>query len=578
MKNYIFTSMVLLAAIMTGMININAQDAAATFKAATITDNAVRPAGPAWADSAVFYQIYPQTFYDSDGDGIGDLQGIITKLDYVKSLGVSAIWLNPFYDSPFRDAGYDVSDFYRVAPRYGTNDDAKMLFDEVHKRGMHILIDYVPSYTSIDHPWFKASCDPKPNKYTNWYVWTGSTWFPGMDKYRASFIQGYCERDGMFMNNFFWHQPALNYGYARPDPQQPWQLPVDHPDVMAMKEEMRNVMRYWLDMGCDGFRADMAGSLVKNDDGSENSKYWKSVREFLDREYPGTFLIAEWSNPKDAVRGGFNADFFHWFSGYDDLFQKEHIRNQGNNGHSFFDAEGKGDITHFLEVYMDQYKGSRDLGYISVPVGNHDLERIKNHGRTDMDMQVIFAFMLTMPGTPFIYYGDEIGMKQLYGLPYTEGSYMGRAGDRTPMQWNNSLNKGFSAAQPGKLYRAVDSSEDAPDVASMEPDPNSLLNKVKELIRLRSTEPALAAYAEFVPVFAEKGRYPFAFIRANGKERLLVVVNPAGRDETATFAINYKSRKPQLISGSGIAKIKDNVVTLQMKGITYAIFRINEVK
>jgi len=570
--------MVLLAAIMTGMININAQDAAATFKAATITDNAVRPAGPAWADSAVFYQIYPQTFYDSDGDGIGDLQGIITKLNYVKSLGVSAIWLNPFYDSPFRDAGYDVSDFYRVAPRYGTNDDAKMLFDEVHKRGMHILIDYVPSYTSIDHPWFKASCDPKPNKYTNWYVWTGSTWFPGMDKYRASFIQGYCERDGMFMNNFFWHQPALNYGYARPDPQQPWQLPVDHPDVMAMKEEMRNVMRYWLDMGCDGFRADMAGSLVKNDDGSENSKYWKSVREFLDREYPGTFLIAEWSNPKDAVRGGFNADFFHWFSGYNDLFQKEHIRNQGDNGHSFFDAEGKGDITHFLEVYMDQYKGSRDLGYISVPVGNHDLERIKNHGRTDMDMQVIFAFMLTMPGTPFIYYGDEIGMKQLYGLPYTEGSYMGRAGDRTPMQWNNSLNKGFSAAQPGKLYRAVDSSEDAPDVASMEPDPNSLLNKVKELIRLRRTEPALAAYAEFVPVFAEKGRYPFAFIRANGKERLLVVVNPAGKDETATFAINYKSRKPQLISGSGIAKIKDNVVILQMKGITYAIFRINEVK
>lgn len=570
--------MVLLAAMMTGMININAQNDAAAFKTAAVTGNAVRPGGPAWADSAVFYQIYPQTFYDSDGDGIGDLQGIIEKLDYMKSLGISAIWLNPFYESPFRDAGYDVSDFYRVAPRYGTNDDAKRLFNEVHKRGMHILIDYVPSYTSIDHPWFKASCDPNPNKYTNWYVWTGSTWFPGMDKYRASFIQGYCERDGMFMNNFFWHQPALNYGYARPDPQQPWQLPVDHPDVIAMKEEMRNVMRFWLDMGCDGFRADMAGSLVKNDDGSENSRYWKSVREFLDREYPGTFLIAEWSNPKDAVRGGFNADFFHWFSGYDDLFQKEHIRNQSNNGHSFFDAEGKGDITHFLEVYMDQYKGSRDLGYISVPVGNHDLERIKNHGRTDMDMQVIFAFMLTMPGTPFIYYGDEIGMKQLYGLPYTEGSYMGRAGDRTPMQWNNSLNKGFSAAEPGKMYRAVDSSEDAPDVASMELDPNSLLNKVRKLITLRSTEPALAAYAEFVPVYAEKGKYPFAYIRANGKERLLVVVNPAARDETATFAINYKSRKPQLISGEGIASVKEGMVTLQMKGVSYAIFRINEVK
>jgi maltose alpha-D-glucosyltransferase/alpha-amylase len=471
-----------------------------------------------------------------------------------------------------------MSDFYKVAPRYGTNDDARRLFDEVHKRGMHILIDYVPSYTSIDHPWFKASCDPKPNKYTNWYVWTGSTWFPGMDKYRSNFIQGYCERDGMFMNNFFWHQPALNYGYAHPDPQQPWQLPVDHPDVMAMKAEMQNVMRFWLDMGCDGFRADMAGSLVKNDDGSETSKYWKSVREFLDREFPGTFMIAEWSYPKDAVRGGFNADFFHWFSGYDDLFQKEHFRNQSNNGHSFFDAEGKGDITHFLEVYMDQYKDSRELGYIALPVGNHDLERIKNHGRTDRDIQVIFAFMLTMPGTPFIYYGDEIGMKQLYNLPFTEGSYMGRAGDRTPMQWNNSANKGFSSADPDKLYRAVDSSADAPDVAAMEKDPGSLLNRVKELIRIRNTEPALAAYAEFVPAYAEKGKYPFAFIRANGKERLLVVVNPSGRDETATFAVNYKSKKPKLIAGEGLASVKDNVVTLNMKGVSYAIFRMNEGK
>ncbi len=563
---------------MSGIININAQGDTSTAFPVTVTGNAVRPAGPGWTDNAVFYQIYPQTFYDSNGDGVGDLQGIIEKLDYVKSLGVSAIWLNPFYESPFRDAGYDVSDFYKVAPRYGTNDDARRLFDEVHKRGMHILIDYVPSYTSIDHPWFKASCDPKTNKYTNWYVWTGSTWFPGMDKYRSNFIQGYCERDGMFMNNFFWHQPALNYGYAHPDPQQPWQLPVDHPDVMAMKAEMQNVMRFWLDLGCDGFRADMAGSLVKNDDGSETSKYWKSVREFLDREFPGTFMIAEWSYPKDAVRGGFNADFFHWFSGYDDLFQKEHFRNQSNNGHSFFDAEGKGDITHFLEVYMDQYKDSRDLGYISVPVGNHDLERIKNHGRTDQDMKVIFAFMLTMPGTPFIYYGDEIGMKQLYNLPYTEGSYMGRAGDRTPMQWNNSANKGFSSADPDKLYRAVDGSDDAPDVAAMEQDPASLLNRVKELITIRNTEPALAAYAEFVPVYAEKEKYPFVYIRANGKERLLVVVNPAGRDETATFALNYKPKKPKLIAGEGVASVKDNVVTLNMKGVSYAIFRMNEGK
>jgi glycosidase len=545
---------------------------------AQVTGSVTRPAGPEWVDNAVFYQIYPQTFYDSNGDGVGDLQGIIDKLDYVKSLGVSAIWLNPFYESPFRDAGYDVTDYYKVAPRYGTNEDARKLFEEIHRRGMHVIIDYVPSYTSIDHPWFRASCDPKPNKYTNWYVWTGSTWFPGMEKYKAGFIQGYCERDGMFMNNFFWHQPALNYGYAHPDPEQSWQLPVDHPDVMALKEEMRNVMRFWLDMGCDGFRCDMAGSLVKNDDGTENTRYWKSVREFLDREYPGTFTIAEWSYPKHAIRGGFNADFFHWFNGYDDLFQKERTETPESKGHSYFSSEGKGDFSHFLEVYMDQYNDTRNLGYISVPFGNHDLERIKNPSRTDRDIEVIFAFMLTMPGIPFIYYGDEIGMKQLYNLPYTEGSYMGRAGDRTPMQWDNTVNKGFSSAGRANLYRAVDLSTDAPDVASEEKAPGSLLNRVKGLIALRNTEPALVAYAGFVPVYAEKNEYPLAYIRANGKERLLVVLNPAARDETATFTLDYKFRNPRLVAGDGVLSVKADTITVNMKGVTYAIFRINESK
>jgi glycosidase len=544
-----------------------------------ITGNAERPAGPEWSDKAVFYQIYPQTFYDANGDGIGDLQGIIDKLDYVKSLGITAIWLNPFYESPFRDAGYDVTDFYKVAPRYGTNADAKKLFEEVHKRGMHVILDFVASYTSIDHPWFKASCDPKPNKYTNWYVWTGSTWFPGMDKYKAGFIQGYCERDGMFMNNFFWHQPALNFGYAHPDSLQPWQLPVDHPDVMALKEELKKIMSFWLEMGCDGFRCDMAGSLVKNDNGTETSKYWKTVREYLDSEHPGTFMVAEWSYPKDALRGGFNADFFHWFNGYDDLFQKEKIRNANHNGYSFFDPVGKGDISHFLGLYMDQYNDTKTLGYISVPFGNHDLTRIKNNGRNDKDLAVIFAFMLTLPGTPFIYYGDEIGMKQLEGLPHTEGSYMGRAGDRTPMQWNNSANKGFSKADPANLHRAIDLSNDSPDVASEEKSPNSLLNVVKKLINLHNTEPALLAYAEFVPVYAEKDKYPFAFVRAKGKDRLLVVLNPAGREVQASFNLNYKMQKPVLILGTGeIAPGKNNETTVRLPPVSYSIFRVNEIK
>jgi maltose alpha-D-glucosyltransferase/alpha-amylase len=562
-----------------GSTSGQAQETDVTTKDAwTITRKTQRPPGPAWIDNATFYQIYPQTFYDANGDGVGDLQGIIERLDYVKSLGISAIWLNPFYESTFRDAGYDVTDFYKVAPRYGTNEDAKRLFAEVHKRGMRVIIDYVPSYTSLDHPWFKASCDPKSNKYTNWYVWTNATWFPNMDKYKANFIQGYCERDGMFMNNYFWHQPALNYGYANPDPEQPWQLPTDHPDVMAMKKEMQNVMRFWLNMGCDGFRIDMAGAMVKNDDGTETGKYWKTVREFLDKEFPGTFTVAEWSNPKDAVKSGFNADFLHWFKGYDDLFQKEKFRNSNHNGHSFFDSEGKGDIGNFLQIYMDQYNACRGKGYIAVPFGNHDLTRIKNNGRTDKDIAVIFAFMLTMPGTPFIYYGDEIGMRQLEGLPHIEGSYMGRAGDRTPMQWNSGLNKGFSIVPSEKLYRMVDTSGTAPDVVSQEKDPNSLLKKVKELIKLHNTEPALAAYAEFIPVYGEKETYPFAYIRVNGKNRLLIAVNPANREVSASFNLPYKSQKPRLISGSGKATQKENSISLKIDAASYAVFRINEAK
>jgi glycosidase len=563
-----------LAGFMATGISFAEEPAGAAPPPRAVTGKVVRPPGPAWVDHAVFYQIYPQTFYDSNGDGVGDLPGIIAKLDYVKSLGASAIWLNPFVESPFRDAGYDASDFYTVAPRYGTNEDARRLFAEAHKRGLRVIVDYVASYTSIDHPWFKASCDPKPNKYTNWFVWTNGTWYPGWDKNR-SFIQGYCERDAQFLSNFFWHQPALNYGYAHPDPAQPWQLPTDHPDVLALKEEMKNVLRFWLEMGADGFRADMAGSLVKNDDGSETAKYWRTLRELMDREYPGRFMVAEWSDPKAATAGGFHADFLHWFPGYDDLFQKDAKRSSHKDGHSFFDADGLGDISSFLGIYLDQYDGSRARGYIALPFGNHDLQRIKNNGRTDRDIEVIFAFALTMPGTPFVYYGDEIGMRQLDNLPYIEGSYSGRAGDRTPMQWTSGINRGFSIASRERLYRAVDMAADAPNVEAQEKDPSSLLNKVKALIRLHNSEPALAAYAEFVPVFAEEEKYPFAYVRANGKDRLLVVLNPAGREVSATFPLGYASQKPVLISGSGSATLGAQGVTVKLGAVSHAIFRVN---
>ncbi|HPR33856.1 MAG TPA: alpha-amylase family glycosyl hydrolase, partial [Prolixibacteraceae bacterium] len=540
---------------------------------------------PEWAHHAVFYQIYPQTFYDTNGDGIGDLNGIIEKLDYVKSLGADAIWLNPFFESPFYDAGFDISDYYKVAPRYGTNDDAKRLFEEAHRRGIKVLFDYVISYSSIEHPWFKESAKQEPNKYSNWYIWTDNTWINPPDEFKDSFIKGYSRRNGQYMRNFYWSQPALNYGFAKPD--KPWMLPTDHPDVLAMREEMKNILRFWMDMGADGFRADMAGALVKNANIQGNDqffntrdeatkKFWQEIRQLMDTEYPGSFMIAEWSGPKDALDNAFHADFFHWFNGYNDLTQKEswRILNGCSEGHSFFDKEGKGNIRAFLDSYMEQYEATKDKGYISIPLGNHDNARI-NVNRSDKELELIYAFGLTIPGLPFIYYGNEIGMRQLYGLPNVEGAYPPRSGNRTPMQWAPEKNLGFSTADAEKLYLPVDPAPNAPNVADQENKPYSLLNKFRALAELKENEPALAAYAEFVPVYAKTNKYPFVYARANDSEVILCFFNPANRYETAVFELEKKIKHEKRIMGDNlIFDAKGRRYTVEMPPVSYALYKV----
>jgi glycosidase len=543
------------------------------------------PNCPAWLNNAVFYQIYPQTFSDSDGDGIGDLQGIINKLDYVKSLGVDAIWLNPFFESPFRDAGYDVSDYYKVAPRYGTNDDARRLFEEAHKRGLRIIFDYVVSYSSIEHPWFRESAKQDTNKYTNWYIWTDNTWKNPPEAYKDAFIKGYSTRNGQFMRNFYWSQPALNFGFAKPE--ESWMLPVDHPDVLAMREELKKMLRFWMDMGADGFRADMAGALVKNANISGNDqffnakdeatkKFWQEIRQLLNEEYPDAFMVAEWSGPKDALDNAFHADFFHWFAGYNDLTQKEswRILNGYSEGHSFFDKEGKGNIMNFLNSYYEQYTATRSMGYITLPLGNHDNARI-NVNRSFKELELIYAFGLTMPGLPFIYYGNEIGMRQLYGMPNVEGAYPPRSGNRTPMQWAPGKNLGFSTADAEKLYLPVDGAADAPTVADQEADRNSLLNKTRQLIKLKKEEAALTAYAEFVPVYAGENTYPFIYARASGNEVILCIFNPADRAEKARFTLNNKARGAKLLMGDEMEfTIDGQEFTIETPAISYAIYKL----
>jgi maltose alpha-D-glucosyltransferase/alpha-amylase len=549
--------------------------ASSTFAApAEITGRDIIPPAPNWVHHAVVYQIYPQTFFDSNGDGIGDLPGIIAKLDYIRSLGADAIWINPFFDSPFNDAGYDIRNYYKIAPRYGTNDDARRLFAEAHKRGLKVLFDYVITYTSIDNPWFVESASGKPGPHANWHVWSNNTWInePG-----EGWIHGFGQRNGNFLSNFFWNEPALNYGYGAPDPAKPWQLSPRHADVLALRAEMQKVMRFWMDMGADGFRADMASAMVKGkDDNRDTLGYWREVRQILNHDYPQAFTVAEWSDPKGALDGAFHAAFFHWADGFNDLYQKEswRILNGVSDGHSFFDCEGKGDISHFLKSYLPGYEATRAMGYVCLPIGNHDLARIGNK-RTVDELEMITAFGLTMPGVPFIYYGTEIGMRQLHDLPQIEGAYQPRAGARTPMQWTPGANLGFSTAKPEQLYLPVDSAADAPNVETQEKDPTSLLNRTRRLTQLKHTEPALAAYAEFVPLFAQPDTYPYVFARASGNSVLIVAFNPSAQSATAKFEFTTERNGFELLAGRP-AVIKDapGHLQLEVSAQSYAIYRV----
>ena len=485
---------------------------------------------PKWLQSAVFYEIYPQSFLDTNGDGIGDFEGIIQKLDYISGLGCNALWINPCFDSPFRDAGYDVRDYTKTAPRYGTNDDLARLCAEAHRRGIRVLLDLVPGHSSEEHPWFVESSRAHPERYKNRYIWTDHCFTRAEG---LGFIGGEAERAAVYITNFFKCQPALNYGFLKPA--EPWQLPMNHPDCIATREAVKDLMRFWLDLGCDGFRVDMASSLVKGDDENKTgtSAVWRDIRAMLDREYPDAAIISEWSNPAQAIKAGFHADFLLAFfnnSGYQSLFRDytldEYNRPVGTDN-SFFRTGGAGDITRFLHDYLFHYNNTKESGYISLVTGNHDLARL-SLTLSPAEAALAYAFIFTMPGIPFLYYGDEIGMRYL-NLPSREGGYY-RTGSRSPMQWRAGANLGFSSAPPEKLYLPVDSAPDAPTVEAQEREPGSLLNTLKAVLALRRAESDLQSKPNLEILHAGKGQLPFVYKRG----ALVLALNPGGQSAGAS--------------------------------------------
>jgi maltose alpha-D-glucosyltransferase / alpha-amylase len=542
------------------------------------TLSAEAPLGPKWLQTAVFYQVYPQSYFDCDGDGIGDLPGIIAKLDYIRSVGCNAIWINPVFESPFGDAGYDVADFYKVARRYGTNDDVKNLCAAAHQRGMHVCLDLVAGHTSILHSWFQRSAArDQPNPYSNWYIWTpADAKVPGSQS-----LSGEGVRSERYLPNFFPFQPALNYGYARPDPQEPWQLPTSDPACVAVREELKNIMKFWLDLGADGFRVDLASSLVRNDpDHAGITALWHYYRSWFDNNYPEAVLISEWGNPAIAIPAGFHVDSLLQFGepAYAILLgPKSRLNADAREPHAFFERAAGGDIKAFLENYLKHYNATKTRGYIALPTGNHDMPR-PTWGRDRQEVRTIFAMLLTMPGVPFIYYGDEIGMRFLPDTPNKEGGLLDeiqRCGSRTPMQWSKGRNAGFSTAAPDKLYLPVDPTDSRPDVATEEKDPASMLNFTRALLKLRREHPALANAAEFRPLYAETKKCPFVYLRAAGRaspsrtagsERIIVSVNPGGQ----TCAVTLKevtNVTPLLVEGAAFREGR-----FEMGPVSFGIF------
>ena len=567
----------------------------AALAATTLSAQAESKKGPSWLSDALFYQIYPSSYMDSDGNGIGDLPGITSKLDYIKSLGVNALCLNPIFESGWFDGGYDVIDFYKVDPRFGTNTDLVTLVNEAHKRGIKVCLDLVAGHTSSKCAWFKESSEKDANqRYSDYYIWMND--IPENEKKeielrhqeaspesstRGRYVEANAPRAKYYEKNFFECQPALNYGFAHPDPNHPWEQGVNAPGPQAVRREIRNIMAFWFDKGVDGFRVDMAASLVKNDpDKKEVSKLWNEMRAWKDKNYPENVLISEWANPEQAIPAGFNIDFMIHFGikGYPSLFFDRNTPwgKWQDYKYCYFDKAGKGTLKEFYDNYSKAYNATKEQGYIALPSANHDYQRPNIGTRNTPDqLKVAMTFFLTMPGVPFIYYGDEIGMKYQMDLPNKEGSNE-RAGTRTPMQWNKTANAGFSTSSPDKLYLPVDTENGKLTVEAQDNVKGSLLEYTRQLTKLRHSTKALDNDGDWKLLNGKDQSYPMVYERTAGSEKYVVVLNPSGKSASISIATLGKKAESVLTSGKVEYKTSKAHDTIKASGISAAIFKMTE--
>jgi maltose alpha-D-glucosyltransferase/alpha-amylase len=486
---------------------------------------------PLWYKDAVIYQVHVRTFYDSNGDGVGDFRGLAQKLDYLQELGTNAIWLMPFFPSPLRDDGYDIADYRSVHSSYGTLDDFKLFLDAAHQRGIRVIIEMVLNHTSDQHPWFQESRASRDNPRRDWYVWSETdTRYRGVriiftDTELSNWAWDPVSKEYYF-HRFFSHQPDLNY---------------DNP---AVREEMWNIMKFWLEMGVDGFRLDAVPYLVEREGTScenlpETHVVLKDIRARLDREFPGRMLLAEANQWPADLRPYFgDGDEFHMafhFPLMPRMFMGLKLEDRKPITEILQQTPAIPDVCQWclflrnhdeltLEMVTDMERDymydeyAKDKGMrLNVGIRRRLAPLLDNDRRR---IELMNGLLLSLPGTPIIYYGDEIGMGDNVNLG-------DRNGVRTPMQWDGGWNGGFSSADPEALYSPLMLNPvygyQAINVQAQKRFDHSLLSWMKRIIRVRKSLPVFGRGSmEFL--------YPanhrvLAYVRELGKERILAVNN-----------------------------------------------------
>ena len=495
-----------------------------------------------WWHQAVFYQIYPLSFADSDGDGYGDLRGIISKLDYLSDiLGVNAVWLSPFYKSPMRDWGYDISDHCDVDTLFGDLDDAKTLIAEAHRRDLRVIVDYVVNHTSDQHPWFIESRSSRNNPKRDWYVW-GDSRSAGPPNNWVSVFGGpawsYDERtDQWYRHTYLPEQPDLN-----------WRKP-------EVVDAMLDVARFWLDLGVDGFRVDAAHQMMKDPEARDNPPAPRDyARQYKDMgEYDNFVHVYDFAHPDvheahrkiRAVLDSYNRDVVsiaeihifdlpEWASYYGEKLDQLHMPFNYQLMVADWDAST---LRASVEAVLWNVPAG---GWTNWTMGNHDEIRLASR-LPEGHERLAALLLLTLRGAPFLYYGDELGMKQAeiaedrrrdpWGLTVER---LGRDGARTPMHWTSGPNAGFSEPE-SEPWLSLGADHERLNVESELEDPGSMLNLYRRLLGLRRGSTALKL-GSFLSHPASTDEV-YAYRRVSDDETKTVILNLSRRSQRLSVGV-----------------------------------------